>query len=258
MKLLKFCLVGTTALMLSSCSGGGGTIEINSVAPTNDDMTSSETSPSTDVQISDEPVSDQPKATCAFEGVDVDFGEMQVELTFSNPLGEVDGLELTYGLFSGDVRFFTGSAGGLDLVDIDFPKQSEQFRLAVDTGEDLPSNINVEEIVCEVLAIEEATQIGGYQRTASSDTCEIIRTDEDGQVFVSVKASNPYEELTDVQVFWAFYDQSSIRFASDTDIVEKLNPGEKFQIDSEYGVEKPQWIEGSVVSCAVIGFWDYP
>ena len=249
--------MGTTALMISSCSGGGGTIEINSVSPPNDDVTSSETSPSTEVQIFDEPANDQPKATCAFVGVDNDFGEMQVELTFSNPLGEVDGLELTYGLFSGDVRFFTGSAGGLDIVDIDFPKQGEQFRLAVDTSEDLPLNIKAEEIICEVLAIEEATQIGGYKRAAPSDTCEIIRTDEDGKVFVSVKASNPYEELTDVQVFWAFYDQDSIRFDSDTDIVEKLNPGDKFQIDSEYGVEKPQWIAGDVVSCALIGFWDY-
>lgn len=248
----------STALMLSSCSGGSGTNKTDSVAPPNDVEASSETSPSSDVQISDEPGNDQPKATCAFVGVDADFGEMQVELSFSNPLGEVDGLELTYGLFSGDVRFFTGSAGGLDLVDIDFPKLGEQFRLAVDTSEDLPLNIKAEEIICEVLAIEEATQIGGYIRAASSDTCEIIRTDEYGKVFVSVKASNPYEELTDVQVFWAFYDQGSIRFESDTDIVEKLNPGEKFQIDSEYGVEKPQWIADGVVSCAVIGFWDYP
>src|SRR4051794_38271930 len=69
------------------------------------------------------PVVERPQPTCAFDGTDPDFHHMRVRATFTNPLGDVNDLKMTYAFFDrkGGTRFYTGTAGGLDLSDLHFP-----------------------------------------------------------------------------------------------------------------------------------------
>lgn len=198
------------------------------------------------------------EATCAYTGTDPDFGDMQVELAFTNPLGQVPGLEVTYALLDGEggTRFFTGTAGGLDLEFIQFPAADEQFRLSIDTSEDLPPAIEETTIGCTVLAIEESLDIGGYQRATDADTCEVLGTDSSGNIQVDMSVISPYGETTTVQTWWALQAPGPVRFETETEVVDLVGAGETFRISPEFGTEKPEWIGDGEVTCSVVGFWD--
>lgn len=204
------------------------------------------------------PAAEGPEPTCAYIGTDPDFQYMQVELTFTNPLGDVNGLEVTYALLDGEggTRFFTGTAGGLDHEDIHFPAANEQFRLSVDTREDVPPNIEEATIDCSVLAIEEITDIGGYERATDADTCEVLGVDSSGNIQVEVAVTSPYEETTTVQTWWALQAPGPVRFETGTEVVDLVGGGESFRITPQFGTEKPGWIGDGEVTCAVLGFWD--
>ena len=205
-----------------------------------------------------DPVLAGPEPTCAYIGTDPDFGYMQVELAFTNPLGEVNDLEVTYALLDGEggTRFFTGTAGGLDLVWIKFPDTNEQFRFSFDTTEDMPPNINEATIGCSVLAIEEGTDIGGYRRATDADTCVVLGTDSSGNIQVEVTATSPYEETTTVQTWWALQAPGPVTFETDTEVVDLVGAGETFKVSPRFGAEKAGWIGDGEVTCTVVGFWD--
>ena len=192
-----------------------------------------------------------PEPTCAYSGTDPDFKDMLVDLTFTNSLGDVNGLEVTYALLDGEggTRFFTGTAGGLDLEDISFPAANEQFQLSVETGENLARSIDEATIGCTVLAIEESTDIGGYQRATEADTCKVRGADSSGDIQVEVEVTSPYEETTTVQTWWALNAPGPVRFETETEVVALVGAGESIRIIPEYGTEKPKWI-GTIRSAA--------
>lgn len=196
------------------------------------------------------------QATCAYSGTDPDFGDMQVDLTFTNPLGDVNELEVTYALLDGEggMRFFTGST--FIYEQIMFPVTNEQFRLAVDTGEDVPPNIEATTIDCTVLAIEESTDIGGFARATAADTCTVLGVDSSGRAQVELAVTSPYAQTTTVQTWWALYGPGPMRFETETEVVDLVGAGESFRIIPAYGTEKPGWIGDGEVTCAVVGFWD--
>lgn len=200
---------------------------------------------------------DFPEPVCAYLGPDPRFGYMQVELSFVNPLGEVHDLEATYALLDGSgTRVFTGTAGGLDLQDIHFPSEGEQFRLLVDTREDPPSGLDPASSSCAILAIEQGTDIGGYQRATDADTCEVVAVDSPNGPDVTVSVSSPYSDTTDVQVWWALRGPDGVRFDTSTKVIDLVAAGEtiRFSENSLTG-PPPEWVSGDV-TCEVVGFWD--
>lgn len=205
------------------------------------------------------PVVKGPESTCTYLGTDPDFGYMQADLTFTNTLGEVNAPEVTYALLDGEggTRFFTGTAGGLDLADIHFPRADEKFRISVDTREKVPPNVNAATIGCRVLAIEEGTDIGGYERATDADTCTVLGVDSRG-LKVDVAATSPYKETTKVQVWWALQAPGGVRFDTETKVVDLVGGGEMFRVSGEStGEEIPAWVgDPGGVTCAVVGFWD--
>lgn len=204
------------------------------------------------------PVAKGPKPTCVYSGTDSRLHYMQVELTFTNPLGDVNGLEVTYALRDGEggTRFFTGTAGGIGPGDIYFPAANEQFRLSVDTRMAVPPNIGEATIGCSVLAIEEGIDIGGFKRATDADACEVLGTDSSGRIQVDVEATSPYKETTKVQTWWRLQAPGAVSFETDTKVVDLVGAAETFRISPEYGTKKPGWIGDGEVTCVVVGFWD--
>gem|GEM_PF-5841059 len=203
------------------------------------------------------PPPEAPEATCTYAGTDQLFEDMQVELTFTNPLGEVNSLgDVTYALTDGEggTRFFTGTP----FAQWDyFPRANEQFRVNASTSEPLPPGINEATIGCTVLAIEEGFDLGGFQRASDTDTCTIVGTDSSGRIQVEVAATSPYEETTQVQVWWAFYAPGQVRFDAGTNVTDLVGAGESYRIPDETSEDpKPDWIGDGEVTCEVLGFWD--
>jgi hypothetical protein len=205
------------------------------------------------------PPSEAPEATCAYAGTG-DFGNgMQVELTFTNPLGEVNWLgDVTYALTDGEggTRFFTDSAFSENWDA--FPMANEQFRVIASPLEQVPPGIDEATIGCTVLGIEEASfDLGGYQRASDTDTCTVLGTDPSGLIQVEVAVTSPYDETTNLQVWWALYAPGQVRFDADTDVTDLVGAGESYRIPTST-VTKPEWIGDGEVTCKVVGFWDNP
>ncbi|MEI8148425.1 MAG: hypothetical protein WCG62_05025 [Actinomycetes bacterium] len=203
------------------------------------------------------PVEKGPAPTCAFAGAD-SSSDMQVDLTFTNTLGDVNGIEVTFALIDGKdgTRFYTGTAGGIDTVDLEFPVANEQFRLSARTLKELPPDIEATTISCKVLAIEEAMDIGRLKRATGADTCTVLGTDSSGYVQVKLAVSSPYADIARVQTWWALQGPGGVRFDTGTDVVDLVGAGETFQIIPLFSKKRPSWIGDGEVTCVVRGFWD--
>jgi hypothetical protein len=205
------------------------------------------------------PQAETSDATCVYIGTGGFRGDgMQVEVSFTNPLGDVNGIEVTFALIDGEggSRFYTGTAGGLDLQDISFPSANEQFRLTVDTGDVLPPNVEGSTIGCTVLEIEESLDIGGFERASDADACEVLGIDSSGRIDLELSVTSPYADTTTVQTWWAVQAPGQVRFDSDTEVTDLVGAGETFRINPEFGVEKPEWVGDGAITCTVLGFWD--
>lgn len=201
------------------------------------------------------------RATCLYAGTGGFTSDgMQVEVSFTNPFGDIPGVELTYALLDGDggTRFYTGTAGGLDLQDIHFPASNEQFRLTVDTGDDVPANIDETTIDCTILKIEKSLSLSGYERASDADTCEVTGRDSSGRVMVNLSVTSPYDEMTSVQTWWSLQAPGPIRFDSDTKVTKAIAPNETFQITPQFGTDVPNWVGDQEITCTVLGFWQHP
>lgn len=197
-----------------------------------------------------------PVGTCSYLGTD-DLHHMQVEVVFTNTLGDINSVEVTFALLDpAGTRFFTGTAGGNDLQDLHFPKANEQFRVAVNTYEDVPPNVDVATVGCKVLGAEEGTDIGGYKRAGATDTCAI--TGRDGNdALVDLSVTSPYDKTTKVQVWWSMYGPGGVRFNTGTKVTDLVGAGETYKVAGEKVYEIPAWV-GNDITCAVGGYWQHP
>lgn len=252
---MRKVIVGLVAVgsLLAACGGGDG-----DHADTAAEGTSTTKVGQTTTTVGQTTTTTQagPAPTCSYTGTDPDFGYMQVELSFTNTLGEVNDPEATYALLDGEggTRFFTGTAGGLDLADLHFPRVNEQFRMPVDTREKLPPNIDATSIHCRVLKIEEGTDIGGYKRASGAETCTVVAADK-SRARVDVAAISPYDKTTKVQVWWAMQAPGNLRFATGTNVVDLVGAGEKYRFTEDTrGI--PAWVAAGSVTCTVVGYWD--
>ena len=197
------------------------------------------------------PVVKGPEPTCAYIGTDHILPYMQVELTFTNTHGDVNGLDVTYALLDGKggTRFFDRKE------DVGLAKANEKFRISVSTYEVLPPNINEATIGCRVLAIEEGIDIGGFQNSTDADTCTVLGADSSGRIEVDVAVTSPFKKTTKMQTWWALQAPGPVRFDTDTEVSDHVGAGESIRI-SAHPVTVPGWIGDGKVTCAVLGFWD--
>lgn len=98
------------------------------------------------------------------------------------------------------------------------------------SGEDVPPNIDEATIGCTVLAIEEGTDLGGYQRATDADTCTVLEADSSGDIQVEVAVTSPYEETSKVQTWLALDAPGPMRFECDTEVADFVATGESFRI----------------------------
>ena len=236
------------AVLAAGCgSGDSDTSEATTVAPA-DEAPASET---TETQA---PVDEGPEPTCAYAGTN-DTGDMQVDLTFTNTLGEVNDLEVTYALLDseGGTRIFTDTPIAQWGY---FPTANEQFRVTAEALEPVPPGADEATIACTVLGIEESTSLSGFQRASDADTCTVLGTDPSGGIRIEVAVASPYEETTNVQTWWALQAPGQVRFDVDTEVTDLVGAGESYRITPDFGRPKPAWVGDSAVTCTVLGFWD--
>jgi hypothetical protein len=247
---IAFAFVAVT-VAVAGCGGSDNATSDTSKAATETSVASTDETSTTQVT-----VAEGPKPTCAYTGLN-DSGDMQVEVTFTNTLGEVNGLEIPYALLdgAGGTRFFTGTAGDFGQETV-LPRANEQFRFSADAREGVPDGIDATTIGCTVLGVEESLDIGGWKRASDSDTCTVVGTDPNGGSKVEVAVTSPYDKTTKVQTFWALQTQGPVRFAGDTEVTELVGAGESYRISPEFGPETPAWVGADPVTCVVLGFWD--
>lgn len=184
---------------------------------------------------------------CSYVGVD-EYDDMQVELQFTNPLGDVPSVRVTYALLDGDgVRFITSEAF------IDLAAANERFRMEVDTVEPLPARIDESSITCRVLGIEEGFDIGGIQAPTRQDKCDFVGVDDYGDIQIELTAVSPFDETTNIQLYYALRGAGQVRFYTSSDYVDLVAAGERVRTNTDTVEPLPDWVDEAEGSCSLLG-----
>ena len=226
-------------MVLVGC--GSGDDDTTQAPATTEARATTQASPAT----TEAPATTEP--TCAYLGVD-DFGDMQLELGFSNPLGDTESLEVTYSLLDGaGVRFSTGSEY-FELV-----SAGEQFRAAVDTVESVPPNVDEAGISCQILDIGEGFSFGDSQAPSDQDTCEFVEVDPYGDIQILVSITSPFDTTEDISITYGLYGPGQTRFEDSTTTIEVVGSGETVRSSVDTITDVPDWLDADQVTCAVLG-----
>jgi len=184
---------------------------------------------------------------CGYRGVD-DFGDMQVEVQFANPLGPVPAVEISYALVDGaGTRFHTGS-GSFDL-----PQPAEVIRAEVDTITELPDDVDSEDIACEVLEIDEGFGFDDVLPPPDSSACEVDGIDDFGDIQITLATTSPFESTENLRIHYALRGDGGARFADSSASVELVAPGESVRIAEDTVTEPADWVTPGEVSCEILG-----
>lgn len=173
---------------------------------------------------------------------------MQVELSFTNPLGDLRSLEVSYALLGADdVRFLTESA----LVDL--PAADERFQLDDDTVEPVPSGVDESQIGCSILDIAEGFSFGDVREPGAADVCEFSSVDSFGDVQVELTVTSPFSDSTNIQITYALRGPGGVRFAADFAFIDVVGAGETIRSNEDSGTEVPDWMSPEDVTCDILG-----
>ena len=260
--LLAAALVAAASGCGSTGSSSGGITAIDRATNERSDELAA-ASPSSDAggdtpteQAPTEDVIDAPAPVCSFAGISDDPGGMLVDLDFVHDR-DSEGLEVTYALTEGPdgTRFYTGTAGGLDHVGLEFPSQGERFHVRAETWDDLPAGIEPSTIGCKVLQMDTDSYLRDLVPADGSETCEVVAADGPRGARVRATVTSPYDTTTTLQTWWALVGPDGARFATDTDVTELVAAGETITIAPEHGPEHPEWVTADQVTCRVVGYW---
>ncbi len=186
-------------------------------------------------------------ATCRYLGVD-DFEDMQVELAFTNPVGDVLQLDVTYTLVD---------AAGVEIVtntEIESPALAdEQFRIVADTLDPRPPGLDDADISCRVEAIEEQFSAASAVAPTPDDTCVVVATEESVQVNLAV--ANPFGGANEARIRYGVRGDD-VRFGASSAGVEFSGPGASAELTDDSFIGVPEWAAGSDVTCDVLWIED--
>lgn len=234
---IRCALVCTMLVVAAGC----GTTDIKAGVPSNEATTKT-------------PGITGPGTKCAYTGVDEDYKNTEVDLTFVNPLGEVNALKVGYALLDGKngTRFTSGTEKVM------FPTTNERFRISTSTLSGVPPNIEEATIDCQVLSIEKDMDmdIEGFQHATEADTCKIVGSASSGDLEVAVSATSPFKKTTmKLQTWWALQAPGGVRYATDNEVTDLVTAGEPVHISSSV-YPAPEWIGDGEITSAVVGFSD--
>lgn len=183
---------------------------------------------------------------CAYLGVD-DFGDMQVEVAFTNPLGAVPALEITYALLDGTgIRFHTGSET------FDFVAADESFRAQSDTVTNPPPDLDEVAVACRVLAIEEGSSFREGSAPSPSDTCTLVEVDDFGDIQIEMMVTSPLPDTATIRAHYALRGSDGQRFGTGSESVEFVASGETIRIPVDTLTDQPAWITDSEIVCEIL------
>ena len=185
--------------------------------------------------------------TCRFIELDT-FDDIQIELAFTNPLGAVGSLVVTYGLNDGSgTQFTTGSSF------VDFPGDEERFRISQDTLTGLPGSATEQDVSCDVLDIEEGLGGAPLEQPAQPSGCEFVEVDSFDDIQVELTVTSPFPTTADLRIVYALRSDDGIRFGNSTRFVDLVGPGETVRIDEDTFTGVPAWTTGDDVRCEILG-----
>jgi hypothetical protein len=185
--------------------------------------------------------------TCRFVELD-SFDDIQIEVEFSNPLGAVGSLMITYALADGGgTRFTTGTSF------VDFPRADERFRISQDTLTSLPNSVTDDDVSCEVVDIEEGFGADTLEQSASPSGCEFVEVDSFDDIQVELTVTNPFPTTENLRIVYALRAGDGIRFADSMALVDLVASGETVRIDEDTFTEAPAWTTADDVRCEILG-----
>jgi hypothetical protein len=184
---------------------------------------------------------------CGYRGVD-DFGDMQVEVEFANPLGSVPAVEISFALLDGSGTRFHTDSGSFDL-----PQVAEVIRAEVDTITELPDDVDGADVACEVLAIDEGFGFDDVLPPPASSTCEVDGIDDFGDIQITLATTSPFESTENLRIHYALRGDGGARFADSSTSVELVAPGESVRVAEDTVTEPADWVTPDEISCDILG-----
>ena len=172
---------------------------------------------------------------------------MQVEVAFTNSLGDVPAVEVTYALLDGGgVRFYTGSES------VNFVATDERFRVESDTVTELPPSIDESGVSCEVLGVDEGFSSGSTTEPSASDACQVVEIDSFGDIQIELSVVSPFPETENLRIHYALRGPEGVRFGESSASVDLVAAGEAVRVSEDTVTSPPDWAPVDAITCSVL------
>jgi len=207
----------------------------------------------TDSQASATPTPEQPtgpvapigETACRYLGVD-DFGDMQIELQFTNPLPQQADAVVFYAVRDADDAVLIASERLIEDL-----SPNEAIRIATDTVTEPPvDDSNVTCTVGDVLS-KDVGQVAPY-RADSNASCRFIEIDAAGDIQVAFEFVNPVEEGTAIAVDYALRGPNGVRFQDGVTYFESVTVGDVIVEREDTLTGFPEWVTEADFSCEIV------
>jgi hypothetical protein len=190
--------------------------------------------------------------TCRFDFVD-DFGDIQIELIFTNSLPDQDDARASYEVYDGNGALLVESS-----IFFEELAPSERVRVAEDTLTDEPSDRDASAgITCKLVSIE-ATPFG-LDKVAPSpaDNCVFREVDSFGDVQIQINVVNPFTETVELAVDYVLRGPDGVRFGDSVTFTEAVAAGEQSTTEEDTFTDLPDWVPESTFTCAILSIEEF-
>ncbi len=187
-------------------------------------------------------------APCTYLGPD-DFGDMHVDLSFTNEFSAPSDIRITYGILDSDgIRFHTDDK----LIEVALP--GERMHINVDTLDEEPASVSGDDgITCEILEIAESN-FGSPPELPDPDdnSCRFVEVDSFGDIQVEIEVQNPFDETADLFIEYALY-ADMVRFDDGFAAIDFVGAGERLREQDDSLTGLPDWASaGANVTCQIL------
>lgn len=190
--------------------------------------------------------------SCRFDFVD-DFGDIQIELIFTNSLQSQDDAWVSYEVYDGNGALLVESA-----IFFEELAPGERVRVAEDTLADEPTDRGASAgITCKLVGIE-ATPFG-LDKVAPSpaDNCVFREVDSFGDVQIQINVVNPFTETVALAVDYVLRGADGVRFGDSVTFTEPVGPGEQSTTEEDTFTDLPDWVTESTFTCAILSIEEF-
>jgi hypothetical protein len=185
--------------------------------------------------------------SCRFLEVD-GFGDVQIELEFSNPVDGPGPLQVTSVLQHEGVRIATTTTY------VEWSLPGERFRMQADTLESLPPGVDGTAVSCDVLDVAEGFGFAELQAPAEPSGCVFLEVDGFGDVQVELTLTSPFAERTNTRSIVALRGPDDVRFGETSAFADLVGPGETVRSSEDTLAALPDWVGGPEgFSCEILG-----